>query len=203
MQLNYKILLSLILLTSCQDVKPNDYANPGDPERELVVTTETTELPIKNRDALDQLKETIKMDPPSSAELSCTVTDSVCTSAKSILIKAHITLEIKSRSTAEQQAPETTVTLFYKRLSAKNCDNRYTDNSINSSNLAQSTLGCSIRSNMMQMVTDKQQFVNPALLDYTDGEKAALNYQAYITPPAAAASTTGTNSLIGASSTSQ
>ena len=63
-------------------------------------------------------------------------------------------------------------------------------------------LGCSIRSNMVGMVTDKQQFVNPALLDYSDGERAAKNYQSYVNPPAQSATgaQSGSQSLIGAAS---
>ncbi|MND00188.1 hypothetical protein D3C83_187130 [compost metagenome] len=32
------------------------------------------------------------------------------------------------------------------------------------------------------MVTDKQQFVNPGLLDLPDGEKGVQIYKAYLTP---------------------
>ncbi len=204
-------LYLLLSLAACQSTTTADYANPGDAERQLVYNTQTTAIELTNRDSLDRLRETLAMDTPSGAQLTCVDQDPLCPAAQSALLKAHIPLEVKAPSESEQdtdkttEKAESTVMLTYKRLAVRGCENRYIDNSINSANIAQASLGCSIRSNMVQMVTDKQQFVNPALLDYSDGEKAAQNYQTYINPPAASSTSNGgnTSSLIGASSTSQ
>lgn len=36
--------------------------------------------------------------------------------------------------------------------------------------------------NIVQMVGDKRQFTNPALLDFRDGEKAVQSYETYLEP---------------------
>ncbi len=78
---------------------------------------------------------------------------------------------------------ENTVSLIYERVMARDCDNRYIDNSKDSASFHHASFGCSVRVNMVQMVTDKRQFINPALMDYTDGTKAAKIYQKYLNPP--------------------
>lgn len=193
-------LLALLALTACEDIPEGSYAGIGDPERQLVTTTETVTLELKDAQSLDQLRESLKTDTPTRAELACATATPLCTKAKTLLLKSNIPIEIKG------MADGGTVTLLYRRVAAKACENRYIDNSRNNNNLNTPSVGCSIRSNMVQMVTDKQQFVNPALLDYQDGEKAAQNYQAYINPPAPAAASgtgSGNSSLIGTTGTAQ
>ncbi len=174
------LLLSNLLLTACQDVPSDGFASIGNPERQLVVTTEATSLELKDKHSLDHLKEIIKTDPPKRAQLNCPTTDALCANAKSALQTANIPMEFSSPT----EGAGDSINLIYQRIAAAECPNRYVDNSINSANLNAPTLGCSIRSNMVQMVTDKQQFVNPGLLDYQDGEKAAKTYQNYISPQA-------------------
>ena len=54
------------------------------------------------------------------------------------------------------------------------------NNSINPYNLNHPTFGCSIASNMVQMVSDKGQFVSPELTGFGDGNKAVQAYGTYI-----------------------
>ena len=57
------------------------------------------------------------------------------------------------------------VDMLYERVAAYNCVNRYVNNSSNNANLNHPAFGCSVASNIVQSVTDKRQFTNPALLD--------------------------------------
>jgi hypothetical protein len=184
--------LALILLISACDEAPPTYANPGDPERQLVITTETATIELRSRESLDQLKETLKSDTPAQAKLGCPATDAICAQARSLLLKANVPIELSSA--------ENEVTLIYQRVAAVACDNRYKNNALNNNNIAHSSFGCSIRTNMVQSVTNKQHFINPALLDYMDGDKAAQTYQHYLNPPEDASKASGseTKSLIGA-----
>lgn len=188
----------LLLLTACPNYPPGAYTNSGDPEQQLVTTNEAVSIELNTSESVDQLKETLRSDPPVRAELSCPATSLLCKKAKTALLTARIPLEISGKT--DQNA----ATLIYQRTTARACEHSYIDNSQNSGNLNYSSLGCSLRSNMLQMVTDKQQFVNPALLDYSDGEKAAQNYQTYVAPTAATpGGTAATTSLIGATGTGQ
>jgi len=197
---NRYLLLLPLVLTACQNVPKDGYANPGDPERQLVITTEITSIELQNENSLNKLKESIRAATPKTAQLACTSQSTLCNSAKSVLMNANIPLEIKPPNPEDAQD---TVTLTYEHLAASMCDARYKDNAANSANTGSAQIGCSIRSNMMHMVSDKQQFSNPSMLDYTDGEKAAKNYQNYLNPPAQTSTASGgsaTQSLIGAGS---
>jgi type IV pilus biogenesis protein CpaD/CtpE len=45
------------------------------------------------------------------------------------------------------------------------------DNVVNPYNLNHPTFGCTVSSNMAQMVTDKNQFINPSIQDSPDARK--------------------------------
>ena len=73
-------------------------------------------------------------------------------------------------------------------MQARDCENRYIDDTINPYNLNHPTFGCSISVNMVQMVTDKREFTNPSLMDYPDANKMrqvmdALQYAGGFHPP--------------------
>lgn len=210
--------LPIIALAACQQVTAENFVNPGDPERQLTNITEFTTIALTPHEGIDRLKDSLSTSTPAQAKLNCPQINATCARAQNLLLKANIPLEIKgptpsnteeteSTSQPEQTAenlPDNEVTLVYHRLAFTPCDNAYHDDSINNANAYHPSFGCSIRSNMVQSVTEKQQFVNPALLDYADGEKAAKNYQNYINPPAAATSQgETTSSLIGSASAPQ
>lgn len=195
-------LFLMATLCSCSGAPPIAYTNKGDPERQLVITTEAAVIALDDRDSIARLKETLRTDRPALARLHCPEAAALCAQAEAVLRQAGITPDRgrKDAEAAEDEEDSETVTLIYRRTAAAECDHRYVDNSLNSANIAMSQLGCSLRSNMVQMVTDRQQFVNPGLLDYMDGEKAARNYQNYLTPaqPGESGADSGGASLIGA-----
>ena len=184
-------------LGACQDVPPEAYANPGDPESLLTASSEVVNIDLSQPGALKQLSAAVAHEPPKRAELGCALKDKACADARHILSNFKI-------ATAEKAASADHVALVYERVLARACENHYIDNSSNEANLNYSAFGCSLKSNTVQMVTDKQQFVNPGLLDYRDGDKTEQAYQGYMQPPAPSGTGGGmSSSLTGSGSSSQ
>ncbi len=171
-------LLSVLMLPACMDVPPGAYYNHGDPENLLQVTTESVHVNLNTRSDIRELAGILKDVRPTRAELSCPQGDSVCAQAVQLL-DAH---DIPASYTGN--ASDHSVALLYQRTVAHDCENRYIDNTRNQHNLPAPTLGCSVTANMVQMVTNKNQFTNPGLLDYPDADKAAQTYSNYAQPSA-------------------
>ncbi|NBO17959.1 MAG: hypothetical protein EBV03_01805 [Proteobacteria bacterium] len=187
------LLLLPLALASCTD-QDTGYANPGDPERQLVVTSDLLTIELEDASSITELKNALKIDPPSRATLNCPADGTLCKQARFALAKAHIPFGASGNGTD--------VTLTYERVVGMDCDQRYRNNHRNNANQNHAAFGCSLRANTVQMVSDKQQFVNPGLLDYMDGEKAAQTYGKYLNPPEETADQTqggNAGSLIGAS----
>lgn len=168
----------LLALGACQSPSPEAYANRGDPERLLTKSTEQVHIDLASADAIDLLSESINRERPNRAVMHCDAAKPGCKKAKNVLIKAHIP--------SENSGAGNEVELVYERVLARDCEQRYIDNSSNVNNLNASSFGCAITGNTVQMVTDKRQFTNPGLLGYRDGDKAAQVYENYGKPPAAA-----------------
>lgn len=170
-------LLTLLLplaLANCTDYETGT-ANPGDPERQLVVTSDITSIGLEDKGSIAELKNTLKLDPPTRATLNCPADGALCKQARAALVKAHIPFGASGNGSD--------VTLAYERVVGADCNSRYVNNHRNQKNLNHPAFGCSLRANTVQMVSDKQQFVNPGLLEYMDGEKAVQNYGKYLNPP--------------------
>lgn len=188
----------VFLASACTTPVPEPYANSGDPERQLTITTEVEEQDIASKSDISALKKRLETDPPTRATLHCDLSTPRCKEARALLSKLHI----PHGSEGEGDS----ITLSYERILGKNCDNSFKDNTKNNANYNHEAFGCSVRANMVQMVSDKQHFVNPGLLDYMDGEKAAQNYDKYRNPPenteGSAAGGSSSSSLIGSSGSS-
>ena len=92
---------------------------------------------------------------------------------------------------------------MYDRLQARNCQNRYIDNTITGyNNLNSPTFGCSTAINIVQMVTDKRQFTDPALLDVPDANKPmqAIGFRNTVAKPDASFPTMVESGFTGSSS---
>ena len=166
----------IALLSACQTVPPKAYANRGDPESLLTASSDIVTIDLESKASLKKLSETLAQNPPTRITLNCSLEDALCNHAKGIVSATKIDSNVTGEGT--------NVTLTYDRVVARDCENRYIDNSMNGSNLNMPTFGCSLRANTVQMVTDKKQFTNPSLLDFQDGEKAAQRYDAYLKPAA-------------------
>jgi hypothetical protein len=169
-------LTSLSFLAACgPEPVAQNYVNPGDPERQIDVSSELVTMNLGSRSALSDLSRTLRQDPPTRAELNCQAREGLCAEARSLFANRGIPAEFKGNGDS--------VTLVYERVVARDCENRYLDNSQNAYNLHPPTFGCSVRANTVQMVSDKQQIVNPSLMDVPDGQKAAQNYGRYQEAP--------------------
>lgn len=166
----------LTTVTACNDIPSEAYYDRGQPESLLDVSSEIVNLSIASEPALDALAEWVNADQPTRAELYCMDGDQRCAAAQEIL-------DLYGVPSYYVPAQDTTVTLVYERVIARDCENRFIDNSVNPYNLHHPTFGCSIAGNIVQMVSDKQQFVSPNLLDYTDARKGVQVYRNYLEAP--------------------
>jgi hypothetical protein len=174
-----KILLAsvgIMALAGCSIMPPEAYYDRGQPESLLDVSSEVVNLPVHSESSLDELTNWINKDQPSRAELYCSPASSQCQAAQDVL-------DLYGVPTLVMPSDDSMVSLVYERVLARDCENRYIDNSVNPYNLNHPTFGCSLSVNMVQMVSDKHQFVRPNLMDNPDARKAVQAYQSYLEPP--------------------
>ena len=165
-----------LLVAACSQVPQEAYFNRGSPESLLDASSEVVNIALTGQDSVAELADWINQDQPSRAELVCLESDPVCKKARAVFDQFGVQVQYTA-------AADSSATLIYERVLARDCENRFIDNSINPYNLNYPTFGCSVAANMVQMVSDKRQFTSPALLDYHDGEKAVQAYGKYMNPP--------------------
>ena len=173
-------LLGLVVLAACAEVPPDPYSDKGAPETMLSVSSEVVNFDLDSPSLLGDLSDALTKNPPSSATLNCSSTGQVCANVRAVFNRFDIHLQ-------ESSGKEVGVTLLYDRMVTHSCQNRYVDNMFDHNELNHPAFGCSVRSNMLNMVVDKKQFTSPAALDPRDGEKVEQNYQDYLKPPVAPA----------------
>ncbi|MFZ4124442.1 MAG: hypothetical protein ACOYJ2_00020 [Rickettsiales bacterium] len=188
------ILAALALMTltvsACERPTPQAYFNRGGPESLIDVSSEVVNLTIQSDSELNDLSDWINRDQPTRAELYCTDGDPMCEEAKQVL-------DLYGVPTLLVPSGEQTVTLVYERILARDCEQRFIDND-NPYNLNHASFGCSIAANIVQHVPNKQQFVNPNLMDYPSAEKGVQAYENYRKPPEVRAPLSIDNSLTSA-----
>lgn len=173
------LLISLTLglsLAACSSIPPEAYFDRGTPESLLDVSSEVVNLSVASETAIDEMTNWVNQDQPSRAELYCQDGDARCVAAQEVL-------DLYGIPSMYVPSADNMVSLVYERVLARDCENRYIDNSINPYHLNHPTFGCSTAANMVQMVSDKQQFVRPNLLDQMDAKKAIQSYKNYSKPP--------------------
>jgi hypothetical protein len=141
------------------------YFNRGTPESLLDVSSEVVNLPVATALQVNELSSWVNRDQPTRAELYCRDSDPQCRDAAQAL-------ELFSVPTAKIPSAQSTVTLVYERTLARDCESRFIDNRDNPHNLNHPTFGCSMAANIVQHVSDKQQFVNPDIMGVPDAKKA-------------------------------
>jgi len=163
-------------LSACSVVPREAYYDHGQPESLLDVSSEEVSMGLAAVSSVDALSKAVEKDQPTRAELRCNAGEMRCNAALEVLKLYGV--EYNQVASADNK-----VTLIYDRVVARDCDNRYIDNHNNPYHLNHPVLGCSNASNMVQMVTDKRQFIRPALLGYMDCEKAVKNHsESYLNP---------------------
>lgn len=176
------LLLVLLSLAACQNQwRPSDaaYYNHGGPEQLLDVSSEVVNLSVGSAHDINALKQWIRQDHPTRAELYCSEADPRCRDSRRILESNGIPVMVVPSG-------DFTAALVYERVLAHDCDQRYHDDSHDYFSYNHPDFGCSIAANMIQQVSDKQQFVAPNLTDVPPATGAVATYgRAYATPTAA------------------
>lgn len=168
-------VLGLLVLANCSNIPPQAYFAHGSPESLLDVSSEVVNLPVNSETALDELTNWINQDQPSRAELYCMESDVRCSAAQEVL-------DLYGVPSLYVPSSDNMIALVYERVLARDCENRYIDNHINPYHLNHPTFGCSMAANMVQMVSDKQQFVRPNLMDSAEARKGVQTYRNYLKP---------------------
>ena len=172
------LAVSLLILAACgQEPPPSAFLNRGGPESLLDVSSEVVNLSVASTAQRKDLSAWIEKDQPTRAELNCASTSKNCTDAEKIL--ALYGVPVISGNGADQ-----TVTLIYQRILARDCNQRFVDNVPNHYNAPHPAFGCSIAANIVQEVTDKQEFISPNLADDPSAVRAVNDMRrAYVPRP--------------------
>jgi hypothetical protein len=197
MRLTFSLLCSAIALSACSAVPLEAHYNQGSPETLLDLSVETVSVDLNAAGSIDQLVDWVNREQPSRAELQCELGNVACDRANDVFSQFSVPVEAI-------ESPANQAVLVYERVVARDCDQRYIDNSINPYNLHYPTFGCSIAANMVQHVGDKRQFISPNLLDFHDAERLQIRYRDYATGKQENTQVSkGMESLLGGTSTSQ
>lgn len=172
-----KLLASFLacsFISGCSSIPPEAYTTPGKPESLLDVSSEIVNLNIDSGFAVDELTHWINQDQPSRAEIYCMEGTPSCQHTLDVVDLYGVPYQLVP-------SQDNMITLVYERVLARDCDNRFIDNTVNPYNLHHPAFGCSIAVNTVQMATDKQQFVRPNIMDLPDAKKSTQAYYNYQT----------------------
>ena len=153
------VVASLLLVSACGNRAPDSaFINHGTPESLLDVSSEVVNLSATNKSELKDLSAWIEKDQPTRAELNCHAGDKRCDETRKVL-------NLHGVPVIQGAGADQTVTLIYERILARDCNQRFEINRRNYDNTNYPSFGCSVAANMVQQVTDKQEFISPNLSD--------------------------------------
>lgn len=164
-----------LTLSACSQIPDAAHFNRGSPYSLLDASSEMVNIALVSPESVNEVVQWIDQDQPTQAELYCLESDPVC-------LQTLQTLEMFRVPVHYVAAADNNLVLFYDRVVARDCDNRYIDNPVNPYNLNHKTFGCTMAVNIVQHVGDKRQFTSPSLLDFRDGDKAIQDYNIYLLP---------------------
>jgi len=162
-----------MLLAACSRIPPESNFSRGAPESLLDVSSEVVNLSVGTEASVDELAEWLQQDQPTRAELYCPESSDQC-------VAAQEALDLYGVPTLYVASVDNVASLVYERVLARDCENRFIDNRINPYHMNHPTFGCSTAANMVQMVSDKHQFVRPNLMDPAEAYKPVQNYRGYL-----------------------
>ena len=148
----------LMAAAACTPPADSAFFNRGGPESLLDVSSEVVTLGVESPAKLKELSAWIAKDNPTRAELYCNLNALSCTNAKRLL-------ESKAIAVSVVPSADNSVTLIYERILARDCSQRFVDNTHDVYNASHPAFGCSVAANMVQQVSNKREFVNPNLSD--------------------------------------
>lgn len=185
---------ALTALAACHRPADSAWYNRGGPESLLDVSNEVVNLSVAGPQELLQVSNWVQQDKPTRAELYCIAGDSHCKDARKLL-------DLQGVPVNEIPSSNQMVALVYERVLARDCNQRFVDNHANNYNAPHPAFGCAISANIVQHVSDKQQFVNPNLGDLPAARGGVAAYErAYAAPSKGEAKGGVTNSIVGSSS---
>jgi hypothetical protein len=97
-------------------------------------------------------------------------------------VDAQKVLDLTGVPTLLVPSPNFSVALVYERILARDCNPRYIDNGSNYYNANHPAFGCAMAANIVQHVSDKQQFVSPNLSDDPLARRAVTDFGRAYTP---------------------
>ncbi len=171
------LVLSMLLVASCGKPPADAAFNNRGPESLLDVSSEVVTLSANSKSELSDLSAWIEKDHPTRAELNCAVADKRCDDARKLL-------DLNGVPVSAGNGADHTVTLVYERILARDCDQRLVINRPNYHNAPSTNFGCAVSANIVQHVTDKQEFINPNLSDDPRANRAVMDYHRAYTPRA-------------------
>ncbi len=166
------IVTLCVVLVACSQIPKEAYFSRGAPEGLLDTSSEVVNLQITSPVSVQEITNWVNKDQPTRADLACQNGNTLCAEVQEVLHQFGVPVKYTP-------TPANNVALIYERVLARDCENRYIDNPVNPYNLNHPTFGCSTTVNVVQMVGDKHQFTNPALMDYTDAAKATQLVDSY------------------------
>lgn len=163
--------LVLLLLAACGRYEDATFSR-GTPERLLDVSSEVVNVRVSSAREVDELSQWVGRDQPTRAELYCSEGAPLCREAQQVL-------ELYGVPTLFVPSNTQTATLVYERVLARDCKQRFEDDQTLWRNENHPAFGCSMSANIVQHVSQKQQFISPNLTDYRDAESGVNNYSNY------------------------
>lgn len=156
---------ALLFSAGCNQIPPGAYKNRGGPDKLVSVSSERVNVSLDSKSSVGEIKNWVEQDQPSRAEIFCLTSSKICKEAKNVLKRFGIPTE-------QSSVPENKVVLIYERVAARDCEHRYITNHTNPYNFNHPTFGCATDVNMVQMISDRSQITNPAMLDLRSAEEA-------------------------------
>jgi len=170
----YISLLSCMVI-ACNNTPKEAYYTRGEPEGLLDYSSEVVNLKLDSPASLQEMVDIITKEQPSKAEIKCESSDSVCRDAKKILLQFAV-------KTKYESSPRATASLHFERVLARDCQNRYIDLTHNPDNLNSPSFGCSVAVNLLETVSNKRQFIDPAIMEKPDARKPLQAITSYDKP---------------------
>lgn len=165
---------SLIALVACSEIPKEAYFARGNPESLLESRNHDMVFGVKSKQSVRDIMAWVAKAAPRQASLHCEAKNKACNTLERLLTDKGIEVE-RAYSAANDAI------FSIERMAARKCENRYVDNIVNPYNLNHPTFGCTVSSNIAQMVTDKRQFTDPDLMVNPDARKSVQTTDYYNT----------------------
>lgn len=169
-------LAAFAALAGCDRPHDSAWYNRGGPNMLLDVSNEVVNLSVAGPAEIAQLTQWVQEDVPTRAELYCDASAPNCRQARAVL-------ESRGVPVMQVSSFDQSVALVYERILARDCNSRFVDNHNNNYNAPHPSLGCSVSANLVQHVSDKQQFVNPHITDTPRATGGIMAYERAYAPP--------------------